>query len=72
MLTRTRSTCTARVQVEEEADVVPEEVPEEVEVERVKGVEVARLLSTRLQGVMLENPPSRGLGAVTAVGDLTL
>ena len=60
------------MQVEEEVDVVPEEVPEEVEVERVKGVVVARLLSTVLQGVMSVNPPSRGLVAVTAVEDLTL
>ena len=60
------------MQVEEEVDVVPEEVLEEVEVEGVKGGEVARLLSTVLQGVMLVNPPSRGLVAVTAVEDLTL
>ena len=60
------------MQVEEEVDVVAGEVPKEVEVERVKGVVVARLLSTVLQGVMSVNPPSRGLVAVTAVGDLTL
>ena len=72
MLIRIKSTCIARVQVEEEVVVVPEEVPEEVEVDVVKGVVVTRLLSTVWQGVMLVNPPSRGLAAATAAGDLIL
>ena len=59
------------VQVDvDEVVVVPEEVPEVDEV--VEGVVVARILSMVWQGVVLLNPPSRGLAAATAVGDLIL
>ena len=72
MSTKTRSTYTARVLVEEEVEEVPEEVQEEAcQRVRVKGGEVARIPSTRFQEAMSANLQSRGLGAVTAVGGLT-
>ena len=59
------------VQVDvDEVVVVPEEVPEVDEV--VEGVVVARILSMVWQGVVLLNPPSRGLAAATVAGDLIL